>query len=79
MENAACGFETVNLVRANEASLAIGLIRNGVFAFAIAMAVSFISPSKGQEPAPALPKFELVVVQSRIVGFEARNPRDDAS
>ncbi|WP_207591899.1 hypothetical protein [Rhizobium sp. ZX09] len=79
MENAACGFETVNLVRANEASLAIGLIRNGVFAFAIAMAVSFISPSKAQEPAPALPKFELVVVQSRIVGFEACNPRDDAS
>ena len=42
MENAACGFETVNLVHANEASLAIGPIRNGGFAFAIAMAASFI-------------------------------------
>ncbi|MGV1793558.1 hypothetical protein [Rhizobium sp. A37_96] len=60
MENAACGFETVNLVRANEASLAIGLIRNGVLTFAIAMAASFISPSTDHQPVPPLPKFEFV-------------------
>jgi hypothetical protein len=43
---AACGFETVNLVRANEASLAINLIRNGVLFFAIGLAASFFAPSK---------------------------------
>jgi hypothetical protein len=49
MEKAACGFETVNLVRANEASLAINLIRNGVLFFAIGIAASFFAPSKEAE------------------------------
>lgn len=46
LQEAAAGFETVNMIRANEASAAIDLIRNGIIIFAIATALSFFAPIK---------------------------------
>lgn len=43
-ERAVCGFQAMNLVRSNEATAAIGLIRNGVLLFALAIAFSFFTP-----------------------------------
>ncbi len=45
LNEAAAGFEVVNLVRANEASAAIDLIRNGIILFALATALSFAAPT----------------------------------
>ncbi|ABA06126.1 hypothetical protein Nwi_2876 [Nitrobacter winogradskyi Nb-255] len=53
MNEAAAGFEVVNLIRANEASAAIDLIRNGIVLFAIAMALSFVAPGIEVSPRTA--------------------------
>lgn len=44
LNEAAAGFEVVNMIRANETSAAIDLIRNGIILFAAAMALSFFAP-----------------------------------
>ncbi|CDZ68051.1 Hypothetical protein NGAL_HAMBI2605_63340 [Neorhizobium galegae bv. orientalis] len=62
LNKAAAGFEVVNMIRANEASAAIDLIRNGIVLFAIATVLSFIAPLKA--PAPEvfpIPKLEFLV------------------
>ncbi|CBS88382.1 hypothetical protein [Azospirillum lipoferum] len=46
---AASGFQIMNTIRSNEASTAIGLIRNGVVVFTLAIAASFFAPAAGQE------------------------------
>ncbi|WP_308720750.1 hypothetical protein [Komagataeibacter xylinus] len=48
MRAAASGFQIMNAIRSNEASTAIGLIRNGVLVFTLAMATSFFAPVMGQ-------------------------------
>lgn len=53
MNEAAAGFEVVNLIRANEASAAIDPIRNGIVLFAIAMALSFVAPGIEVSPRTA--------------------------
>ncbi len=45
---AASGFQIMNTIRSNEASTAIGLIRNGVVVFTLAIAISFFAPASGQ-------------------------------
>jgi len=59
---AAAGFEVVNMIRANEASAAIDLIRNGIILFAIATALSFVAPAKSSHPAadPSIPNVQLL-------------------
>ncbi|TIN70892.1 MAG: hypothetical protein E5Y30_13980, partial [Mesorhizobium sp.] len=44
LNGAAAGFEVLNMIRANEASAAIDLIRNGIIFFAVAMVLSFVAP-----------------------------------
>jgi len=48
MMRAASGFQIMNAIRSNEASTAIGLIRNGVVVFTFAIAVSFFAPTTDQ-------------------------------
>jgi hypothetical protein len=61
LREAAAGFEVLNLIRANEASAAIDLIRNGIIIFAVAMALSFFAPLKPDTPAnQPVPKVELL-------------------
>lgn len=61
LNQAAAGFEVYNMIRANEASAAIDLIRNGIILFAIASAISFVAPSKPIElPAAIIPKIERI-------------------
>ncbi len=45
MIEAACRFQNMNIVRSNEASAAISLIRWGVIAFTAAILVSFFTPT----------------------------------
>ena len=49
IRKAASGFQIMNIIRSNEASTAIKLIRNGVVAFTIAIAVSFFVPTAGRD------------------------------
>lgn len=49
MRRAASGFQIMNTIRSNEASTAIGLIRNGVVAFTLAIALSFFAPAAGTD------------------------------
>ena len=49
MMGAASGFQIMNIIRSNEASTAIGLIRNGVVAFTFAIAASFFAPPAGRD------------------------------
>jgi len=61
LNHAAAGFEVYNMIRANEASAAIDLIRNGIILFAIAAAISFVAPLKPTEPpAVIIPKIERI-------------------
>lgn len=46
MRYAACGFQVMNLVRSNEASAAIDLIRNGILFYAAAIMISFLVPTE---------------------------------
>lgn len=46
---AASGFQIMNTIRSNEASTAIGLIRNGVVVFTLAIAASFFAPAVGRD------------------------------
>jgi len=50
------------MIRANEASAAIDLIRNGIILFAIATALSFVAPAKSSHPAadPSIPNVQLL-------------------
>ncbi|RWB94991.1 MULTISPECIES: hypothetical protein [unclassified Mesorhizobium] len=56
LNEAAASFEVLNMIRANEASAAIDLIRNGIIFFAVAMALSFVAPPKSPDAHPALPR-----------------------
>lgn len=58
---AAAGFEVVNMIRANEASAAIDLVRNGTIFFALAMALSFFAPSKLPDTADDGPRSQVKV------------------
>jgi hypothetical protein len=63
MNEAAAGFEVVNMIRANEASAAIDLIRNGIVLFAIAMALSFVVPAKANDARARLAERCLVAIK----------------
>ncbi|MGD9844734.1 MAG: hypothetical protein AB7F39_03570 [Variibacter sp.] len=60
LNDAAASFEIVNMIRANEASAAIDLIRNGIFLFAISMALSFVAPVKSSGPNASHPEARTV-------------------
>ncbi len=49
IRGAASGFQIMNAIRSNEASTAIGLIRNGVIVFTLAIAASFFAPAAGRD------------------------------
>jgi hypothetical protein len=49
MRKAASGFQIMNTIRSNEASTAIGLIRNGVVVFTFAIASSFYAPAASRD------------------------------